>query len=482
MARRLPKNVREIENADGSQYAAIWYEPGGRQRQKRLGHHDLQRAERAQKRLQREADEGVEPMAPELTGDQGFDLYEEDQRALERRSWQTSRKQWDKHCAPRFGDVPIEEITSADVRSWIVEDLRTSGLAAKTIRNVHGVACAAFAFLVAAGHLERNPFLGHGKVLPKVGKRKIKAWTLRQVVAMLTAPIDYTGELVFAVIRVKVALHVFAGFRDGEARNLRWRDLHDGAPLGRIRLTHQASQRGTADRPLKGARDEWTAERDVPVHAELAQLLTWWRREGFAMVYGYHPSDDDFLTPDWRNPARPMTGDQASKQFRRFCRHLGLEPQGSYHSGRRFFITRAITGGAHSSRLNRITHNPRGDVLDGYDTPEWAELCAVVQAVKVPLEVAEVVRLRAVSGGSDPDGYPDGSEGDALSVRHDSGKWWRRWESNPRPGTIQNGVYVRIPCIWHSPVSRPRTGSTPTSHSKSRRCGEWRLAATSQLE
>ena len=36
---------------------------------------------------------------------------------------------------------------------------------------------------------------------------------------------------------------------------------------------------------------------------------------------------------------------------------------------------------------------------------------------------------------------------------------WRRWESNPRPKTVQNGVYVCSLCFEIRDDLRPQTGS-----------------------
>jgi hypothetical protein len=53
-----------------------------------------------------------------------------------------------------------------------------------------------------------------------------------------------------------------------------------------------------------------------------------------------------------------------------------------------------MAGGASESWVRRIAHNPRGDVLAGYQINHWPALCTTVERIKVKRQQrAHVVQL-----------------------------------------------------------------------------------------
>ncbi len=175
--------------------------------------------------------------------------------------------------------------------------------------------------------------------------------------------------------------------RPGEALGRRWRDFEDAKPLVRMHVHTQYD-----DQPLKGARDEYTAERMVPLHPTLWKLLEEWRCVGWERHFGRLPRPDDFVLPDPRDITKARTRNQYSKALKRDQKHLGLETVGM-HGGRRFFITQARQAGADKDLVRQITHAAKGDILDGYTHWEWESLCSVVSQIECSLGGGELIRM-----------------------------------------------------------------------------------------
>ena len=137
---------------------------------------------------------------------------------------------------------------------------------------------------------------------------------------------------------------------------LRWQDYDAGAkPLGALHVHCQYD-----GQPLKTASGADSKARMVPVHPELAKVLSKWRSQGFSAVYGRLPTEEDFIVPDRRN-MRARTHSQVTKAPDLDCAAVEIEDKGT-HGFRRYFITYARADGASADVLERITHNRRGGI------------------------------------------------------------------------------------------------------------------------
>ena len=165
----------------------------------------------------------------------------------------TYRAQVNTHIKPALGALKISELTPKEIQHFY-NQLQKSGrtvihkdekgkpvtehlpLAAKTIRNVHGVLTKALSVAVELGYLKLNPC--DRVTLPRVEKKEIVPLTDEQVRALLTeAERDEYGDI-FKVI-------VFTGLREAEATGLTW-DCID-FKTGRITVCKQLQKRPEAD-------------------------------------------------------------------------------------------------------------------------------------------------------------------------------------------------------------------------------------------
>ncbi len=278
----------------------------------------------------------------------------------------------DRHVLPTLGAMRLHEIRPRHVAA-LIDQLRAGHLSAKSVRNVHGTLRAMLEHARFEELIADNPArLPRGR-LPRPGRTVQPRYSREEVVTLCT------DERIAEHRRVFYALMAFTGMRCGEASGRRWRDYDAAAkPLGSLRCHTQY-----LDQPLKTSEDEWTAERMIPVHAELARVLATWRLRGFVEIYGVHPRATDWIVADPRTN-EPRTQNQAHKALRRDCALVGIEPRGT-HAFRHAFVSLARSDGARKDVLERVTHNARGEIVDAYTSFEWAALCEAVSALQVDL-------------------------------------------------------------------------------------------------
>jgi hypothetical protein len=204
-------------------------------------------------------------------------------------------------------------------------------------------------------------------------------------------------------VRVLNALCIYTGMREGEACGRRWRDLDDGtSPLAALSIHDQYN-----GRPLKTER-----QRFAPVHPDLVEVLTAWAQEGFELYTGRLPSPDDFIVPAVSKWAKQPNWTR-SMYYKAFVKHAaaaGVRPR-SLHSTRHSFITHAQRGGADKLKLEKVTHNAEGDMIDRYTHGVWAPLCAAVScfSLEVLPDLHPTPRKHGNSGAKGPSFLPQQS-------------------------------------------------------------------------
>ncbi len=295
------------------------------------------------------------------------------------------------HVLPVLGEKRLEDLRKADVRDWI-SGLRGAGkLAAKSIRNIHGVLATMLQDAVDEELITTNP-AHRPKNLPAVSKRK------RQPPPRGNAEVLMTDAQIDEERRVLYSLLFLTGMRLGEACGRRWRDIDPARkPLHLLSVSSQYD-----DQPLKTAKGDDDAARQVPVHPELARILADWKLRGFAAAFGRLPRPEDFIVPDDRTMG-PRTKNQALKGLYRDCDRVSI-PRTGTHAGRRWFVSSARSYGAAKDVVNRITHNPRGEMIDEYTYYDWEALCEAVMCLRVDFRRGQVLAFPKAANGPDEAG------------------------------------------------------------------------------
>jgi integrase len=161
----------------------------------------------------------LDGVAPDVVDDSVLTLAKWWARWEPGRAWRTSTREthrvhWQRHIEPVFGRVPIEAITTADVRKFH-RALEARKLAPKTVASVHRTLSMALQGAVEDQLLTRNP--ARDAKLPRTPKY-----------APVALDVDTTNRLLDAVAEVAPKLDVYArlvgatGMRRAEAAGLTW--------------------------------------------------------------------------------------------------------------------------------------------------------------------------------------------------------------------------------------------------------------------
>jgi integrase len=128
----------------------------------------------------------------------------------------------ERHIRPRWGVVPLNRVTHADVVAW----LAGIDLSASSVRHIHRTLSLIMELAVRDGRLARNP--AAGVKLPKLPSAAKRFLTRDEVFRLADAAAEHGEQY-----RVLILLLAFCGLRWGEAAGLRVKRLD----LMRRRLT-----------------------------------------------------------------------------------------------------------------------------------------------------------------------------------------------------------------------------------------------------
>jgi integrase len=116
-----------------------------------------------------------------------------------------------KHLLPRWRDTPMAAISTVDVESWLAE-LRDSGRAPSTVRNVRNAMSAVCRFAVRSGAIRSNP-IADVKAAKGRGRREMRFLTAEQIADL--------AEAIDPRYRLAVLTTAYTGLRAGELAALK---------------------------------------------------------------------------------------------------------------------------------------------------------------------------------------------------------------------------------------------------------------------
>jgi integrase len=278
------------------------------------------------------------------------------------------------HLDPGLGSIELRKLNRATVAVW-VSSLQSKGLAAKTVRNVHGVLTKALEDGVELGLVATN--VAHKlRHLPSLPSSTPRAWSITQAarfVEHVRRDRWFTMWRYFAV----------TGCRRGEVLGLRWSDLDLDAGTVVVRNQRTIAGGSVVEGPPKTKHGFRTLALDGQTVAELRS----WRRqqteERLACGAGWHAGDYVFCWQDGSSiwPQAP------TDWFRAHCDELGLPqigPHGLRHTAGTWMIARGENPKLVAQRLGHshvsITLGLYAHVLPGHDQAAVDALGAALDA------------------------------------------------------------------------------------------------------
>ncbi len=304
-------------------------------------------------------------------------------------TWRNEESRFRLYVAPRVGSMAMDEVRPRHVHD-LVKQLRSQGMAPRTLRNTYSILRALFRDAQIEGLVELNPCVLTVHHLGKVVDAD-PDWRRDAVFTRGEAETILSDEGIPQDRRVFYGFMFLGGLRFGEIAALRWRDL-DGAAelLGRIHVTKSIHSVEKREKSTKTGRT-----REVPVHPVLAMLLAEWKLTGWPLLFRRSPGPDDLVAPS--RLGKPRSVSHMLKKFHEDLTRLELRER-RQHDARRTFISLARADGARPDILRWVTHGPSGSVMDDYTTLPWETLCGAVACLKIGLLEGRVVPLKAAVG------------------------------------------------------------------------------------
>jgi integrase len=299
--------------------------------------HSRADAEAVAARLDAIAEAAVDVVATQLTFGRYLTERFMPMRRQRLQSTTAHRYGWmiEHYINPVLGSMPLRSVRPEHL-DRLYNDLLTtggvkkSGLAPKTVYDVHVIIRSAFTQALRQHLVTVNPALGAQPPRSRLRQRSgPECWTAEQLAEFLAA----TRHL-----RLHPALHLaaFTGMRRGELAGLRWGDWHQSTH----RLSIARSRQVVSGRAVEVAVKTRTSRRCIDLDSDTEGVLRAWRRR---QQRDGHPigTNDPIFTNTAGEPVHP---ESIYQLFHRQVRRLGM-PYICFHGLRHTHASLLVAAG-----------------------------------------------------------------------------------------------------------------------------------------
>lgn len=220
-----------------------------------------------------------------------------------------------------LGAYPLDAITKQDVASWVAwqEDQPSSRhegrkIAAKTIRNYHGLLSSILTAAIDANHIPANP--AKGTALTRGRRQGISFLTHEEFETVLEFIPDHYRSLVLFLAGT--------GARWGEATAVTWADINTGVEPAMLTI-NKAWQKGAKNRAVLGPPKTEKANRTISLWPDLVEALGD-RQAGGELVFKGPRKESRVWSWAFHNGAWAPALDAANDPER--CAEIGRQPIG----------------------------------------------------------------------------------------------------------------------------------------------------------
>lgn len=267
-----------------------------------------------------------------------------------------ARRAIDKRIAPRFGHLPVTELTGERIDAaytvWLAE-----GLASATVHRLGSVLSSALTLAFRWGWIDYSPAARATAPTAK-SARKLVIPTPAEV-----ADLIHAAEGVDPVLAAAIVLSFVTGARRGELCALRWSDVDLDAGTVRIERSMSQSRSGVAEKSTKTGRG-----RTVAIDDRALAIL---RRHQAWQVDLSHQAEsplvaDPYVLSGNANAGRPMTPSKITDRFIELRDRVGVQGV-RFHDLRHANATEQIAAGIPVPVVSaRLGHANASMTLDRY--------------------------------------------------------------------------------------------------------------------
>ena len=196
--------------------------------------------------------------------------------------------------------------------------------------------------------------------------------------------------------RVRYAVALTSGMRDGELAGLTWADVDLDAKPPRVEIKKALALRGGEGFATLGDTKTEYAKRTLPLHALAVRSLRAWKSKGWAQYAGHKPQATNPIFPDEHGePSRPR-----SAQLLRDDLETAKQPTkvGSadidFHASRRSFLTWLTNAEVSSEIIDMLAgHAGKGVRARHYTARDLEVMANAVAKIELDVVSGEVVSL-----------------------------------------------------------------------------------------
>lgn len=287
--------------------------------------------------------------------------------SLRHSTFESYRRNIERHVIPAIGQVKLQQL-SADQLDRLYAELLRSGLAPKTVRNIHTTIHKALKDAVRKNLVPRNAAdAADAPKLRRPGEVEMQTWAPQQ----LRAFFDGIAQHRLAAAYV---LKATTGMRRGEILGLRWRDVNIAGRRATIAHTILTVGYQITEGSPKTARGRRTIALDVETVRILVAHRARQRQEKSLLGGAYDDNDLVFARPD----GRAIHPDYFSQTFDRTVKRLKL-PRIRLHDLRHTHATLGLAAGIPVKLMSeRLGHATSAFTQDVYmhAIPELEEAAA----------------------------------------------------------------------------------------------------------
>ncbi|MCK2017945.1 site-specific integrase [Peribacillus frigoritolerans] len=281
--------------------------------------------------------------------------FQERKNTLQRTTFEIHSIYYRNVIKPELGQLKVQQIAPIQIQKFINELVNDTNYSAHTIHLIFRIVSASLKKAKVLKLIKHNP--SDGITLPKIKKREMSIWTLKQVNQFISEASNI-NRLTRCYIGFLIS--IFTGMRQGEILGMRWKDVDFETQTIFVRQTL------TQNAEIKSGAKNEASVRSIHIPSKLVDELRSYRKQVLQekLTHGqnYHDNDLVVCTRD----GKPMIPRNFRKEFYNLVERVGL-PKIRFHDLRHTHATILIQQNINVKLISeRLGHSDIETTLNTY--------------------------------------------------------------------------------------------------------------------
>ncbi|USK82622.1 site-specific integrase [Peribacillus frigoritolerans] len=281
--------------------------------------------------------------------------FQERKNTLQKTTFEIHSIYYRNLIKPKLGQLKVQQIVPIQIQKFINELVNETSYSAHTIHLIFRIVSASLKKAKVLKLIKHNP--ADGITLPKIKKREMSIWSLKQVNQFISESINI-NRLTRCYIGFLIS--IYTGMRQGEILGLRWKDVDFETHTIFVRQTL------TQNAEIKSGAKNEASVRSIHIPSKLVDELRSYRKQVLQekLTHGqnYHDNDLVVCTRD----GKPMIPRNFRKEFYNLIERVGL-PKIRFHDLRHTHATILIQQNINVKLISeRLGHSDIETTLNTY--------------------------------------------------------------------------------------------------------------------